>query len=308
MQSLRPKFTSAYERDSDDEICLTLARYQEAELGQALNSRANFKRAVEELTALVRQAYVQHADKVLQELIFEDALLAIRLCSRLEQDRRAVIALFEAVKQRLPQARVRRAQQEYKKRFVSLSRKDRQSGAAEEDEEGDDTVLGELPLEVLRHMFSLLDPLTLGTASCVCTTWHDLSQDEGLWKRCLAQVALDSGSSHGRSATWRQRFNAVVARSPKVLELFRSNRALKGGRLHWALPDCAPQSSRRVFNDCPLTVQMVVQHMLGIPATHMREQAAADSDSDEEDLTNRINRLWRPTLQPLVKSYSHASM
>ena len=39
-----------------------------------------------------------------------------------------MIALFEAVKQRLPQARVRRAQQEYKKRFVSLSRKDRQSG------------------------------------------------------------------------------------------------------------------------------------------------------------------------------------
>lgn len=52
----------------------------------------------------------------------------------------------------------------------------------------------------------------------------------------------------------------------------------------------------------------VTTHMLGIPAHHMRDQAAADSDSDEEDLTNRINRLWRPTLQPLVKSYSHASM
>ena len=48
--------------------------------------------------------------------------------------------------------------------------------------------------------------------------------------------------------------------------------------------------------------------MLGIPFTHMREQGATESDSDEEDLTNRINRLWRPTLQPLVKCYSHASM
>lgn len=56
------------------------------------------------------------------------------------------------------------------------------------------------------------------------------------------------------------------------------------------------------------TALQVIQHMLGIPATHMRDQAAADSDSDEEDLTNRINRLWRPTLQPMVKSYSHASM
>ena len=44
--------------------------------------RSNFKRAVEELTALVKQAYVQHADKTIQELIFEDVLLAIRLCSR----------------------------------------------------------------------------------------------------------------------------------------------------------------------------------------------------------------------------------
>lgn len=48
--------------------------------------------------------------------------------------------------------------------------------------------------------------------------------------------------------------------------------------------------------------------MLGIPATHMRDPAAVESDSDEEELTNRINRLWRPTVQPLVKSYSHASM
>lgn len=52
----------------------------------------------------------------------------------------------------------------------------------------------------------------------------------------------------------------------------------------------------------------VVQHMLGLPITHMKEQVAADTDSDEEDLNNRINRLWRPSLQPLVKSYSHASM
>ena len=85
---------------------------------------------------------------------------------------------------------------------------------AEEESEGDDdTVLGELPLEVLQHMFSLLDPLTLGAASCVCTTWHALSQDESLWQRCLAQVAIgsSSSSSHTRSATRRQQFNVVVA-------------------------------------------------------------------------------------------------
>ena len=102
--SLTPKFTIS-DSDSDDEICLNLVRYQEAEFGKALHtrytaqrlrtscltglakalsrSRGNFKRAVSELTALIRQAYVQHADKTIQELIFEDALLAIRLCSRL---------------------------------------------------------------------------------------------------------------------------------------------------------------------------------------------------------------------------------
>ena len=88
---------------------------------------------------------------------------------------------------------------------------------AEEDEEGDDTVLGELPLEVLQHMFGLLDPVTLGAASCVCTTWYALSQDESLWQRCLAQVAISSSSSHSRSATRRQLFNAVVASKAVML-------------------------------------------------------------------------------------------
>lgn len=88
---------------------------------------------------------------------------------------------------------------------------------AEEDAEGDDTVLGELPLEVLQHMFSLLDPVTLGAASCVCTTWYALSQDDSLWQRCLAQVAVASSSSHNRSATRRQQFNAVVASKAVML-------------------------------------------------------------------------------------------
>lgn len=57
--------------------------------------RANYKRAVEELTALLRQAYVQHADKTIQELIFEDVLLAVRLCSRsLSCHRQVLISLF----------------------------------------------------------------------------------------------------------------------------------------------------------------------------------------------------------------------
>lgn len=51
----------------------------------------------------------------------------------------------------------------------------------------------------------------------------------------------------------------AYAGSPKVLELFRSNRVLKGGRLHWAVPGCGalPGTARRVFSDNPLTVQMV---------------------------------------------------
>ena len=52
----------------------------------------------------------------------------------------------------------------------------------------------------------------------------------------------------------------------------------------------------------------VVNHMLVLSDIQMREHAAVDTDSDEEDLNNRINRLWRTSLQPLVKSYSHASM
>ncbi|DBA95532.1 TPA: hypothetical protein ACH3X3_013388 [Trebouxia sp. C0006] len=308
-QSLRPRCTIS-DSDSDDEICLNLVRYQEAELGPALHTRANYKRAVEELTALLRQAYVQHADKTIQELIFEDVLLAIRLCSRLECDRKAIIGLVEAAKQRLRQAKLRRVQQEYKQRLVTLSRKNKQSGLSEEDPDGVDTMLGELPLEVLQHMFSLLDPLTLGAVSCVSTTWHQLSEEESLWKRCLTQVAVDNATAQSKSAaTYRQQFNTLASRSPKVLDLFRSNRVLKGGQLHWSAPaSSTAKTSLRVFTETPLSVRMVVQHMLGMPITHMREQVGTDTDSDEEDLNNRINRLWRPSLQPLVKSYSHASM
>lgn len=66
-------------------------------------------------------------------------------------------------------------------------------------------------------MFSLLDPVTLGAASCVCTTWYALSQDDSLWQRCLAQVAIASSSSHNRSATRRQQFNAVVSSKAAML-------------------------------------------------------------------------------------------
>ena len=68
--------------------------YQASQLGRyagftpvehLVTCRVNFKRATEELTALVRQAYIQHADKAVQELIFEDALSAIRHCSRSRQ-------------------------------------------------------------------------------------------------------------------------------------------------------------------------------------------------------------------------------
>lgn len=65
---------------------------------------------------------------------------------------------------------------------------------------------------------------------------------------CSYKLVCSSGIFHEES---------TFAGSPKVLELFRSNRALKAGRLHWAVPGSAPHSARRVFSDSPLTVQMV---------------------------------------------------
>ena len=55
-------------------------------------------------------------------------------------------------------------------------------------------------------------------------------------------------------------------------------------------------------------VMQVVSYMLGLPINLNHEQPLPDSDSDEEELTGRVNRLWRPSLRPMVKSYSHASM
>ena len=44
--------------------------------------RASYSRATEELTAILRQAYSQYAGKAVQELVYEDILLAVRRCSR----------------------------------------------------------------------------------------------------------------------------------------------------------------------------------------------------------------------------------
>ena len=58
----------------------------------------------------------------------------------------------------------------------------------------------------------------------------------------------------------------------------------------------------------PVTALQVVSYMLGLPINLSQQQTLPDSDSDEEELTGRVNRLWRPSLKPIVKSYSHASI
>ena len=79
------------------------------------------------------------------------------------------------------------------------------------DADDDEIMLGELPLEVLQHMFSLLDPLTLGNVSCVSRTWHRLSEDDSLWKNCLLQVALDSTAAQSKTGlTYRQQFTRLA--------------------------------------------------------------------------------------------------
>jgi len=52
--------------------------------------------------------------------------------------------------------------------------------------------------------------------------------------------------------------HGAIAGSPKVLDLFRSNRVLKEGRLHWSAPaSSTAKTSLRVFTETPLSVQMV---------------------------------------------------
>lgn len=57
---------------------------------------------------------------------------------------------------------------------------------------------------------------------------------------------------------WMICFVTALVGSPRVLELFRSNRVLKGGQLHWSLvTDSAAQCSFRVFSEIPLSIRMV---------------------------------------------------
>ena len=66
---------------------------------------------------------------------------------------------------------------------------------AEQTVDDADDLLGDLPLEVVHHMFGFLDPLTLGKASCVCLAWQQLvRKDEALWRQCFCQVTENNAT------------------------------------------------------------------------------------------------------------------
>ena len=86
----------------------------------------------------------------------------------------------------------------------------------------------------------------------------------GLLAQALKQSQLQQSAVWSAAeisiATFRQYSNVDVhsAGSPSALDLFRSNRVLQQGRLHWSSPGkSTPHSPRRVFSETPLSVQMV---------------------------------------------------
>lgn len=91
------------------------------------------------------------------------------------------------------------------------------TGADHSDTDIDD-LLGELPLEVVHHMFGFLDPVTLGKAACVCSTWHQIvTQDDSIWQGCCQQLAAGGSTLTNKlqqplpeGLTYHQLFTSTV--------------------------------------------------------------------------------------------------
>ena len=109
-----------------------------------------------------------------------------------------------------------------------------------------------------------------GSSRCIagfcCVVHFSTSCDERAEKlaKCLSLSKLHDGFAgcrhfHLRTCVWSHLAVSCYTGSPSALDLFRSNRVLLRGHLHWSEPSSAtlPQAPRRIFAETPLSVQMV---------------------------------------------------
>ncbi|EFJ04287.1 hypothetical protein SELMODRAFT_432551, partial [Selaginella moellendorffii] len=181
----------------------------------------------------------------------------------------------------------------------------------------------QLPVDVLVHVFSFLDPISLATAGCVCRSWNSEYKDANLWQK-LFTVVLENTSfdptrvlqlagfelgdddsstplrvkdvSIQKIGCWKKAFEIAVLRSPKLLYLFTRAQCLTCKATFWSSELClqtfANQCSKKNFQEHklrPLLLEQVVSFVL--MGSRQAYNTKKDSDSDEDQYLPYA-KLW----------------
>ncbi|XP_021839835.1 F-box protein At5g52880 isoform X2 [Spinacia oleracea] len=152
-----------------------IKKYKNLKLRESLSVSYRYPIVCNELGVILRLGYSK-SPKPLQSLILEDTIAAFRLLPQM-QTQGAVSAanlLSQSAEAALPKQKRGLAATEFKQAKVAYKRR---SKTQVEDKD-----VGQLPQDVLVHLFNFLEMPTLVTVGMVCRSWNEAAVDNYLWK------------------------------------------------------------------------------------------------------------------------------
>ncbi|PON96941.1 F-box domain containing protein [Trema orientale] len=278
-------------------------RYQKLGLRDSLQRIHRYPLACKELSLIIRGAYTK-LPKNLQALILQDTLNAFRLLPGM-QTRNAVSAahlLLQSAEAALPKQKRNLAVTEFKQAMVAHKRRCK----ARQEEKGS----AHLPQDILVHVFSFLDMLSLVSVAQVCWPWNLAAGDNQLWhaqyvtffgnadnslkiggkKNCKEiedkrYASLREKMVTGSSIDWKDAFRRAYR--GKSLKRLASSRGYCGSckTIVWLESMKCSNEYCRLYSENQQVVQYILDDSLMI-------LSSSDSDSDSDEGPGSMYRLW----------------
>jgi len=206
----------------------------------------------------------QHTGRLLLLLLFS-------YVHRGEFNCKALKSLMVAVERALPQAKRQALSREHRQQMVQTQRATRRQRrsqgscsnglacsdyftdvfAAVVEEEGEEMCpsFADLPKQCMETIFSTLDPISLATAVCVCTTWRQLAISDELWRplRDLtfgAEASAELPENVTVTASAYESFSLLAHEHSECLLPWRSGKRVC---CHGAVRVIAPQTWERIL-------------------------------------------------------------
>lgn len=293
-------------------------RYESLRLKESLAKSSHYVFACKELSFIMKNGYSKFP-KNLQSLIFQDSIFAFNLLP-MNQTQFAISAansLLQSAEFALPKQKRAMAVKEHKHAIVACKRKSK----ANHEEDGD---LHQLPQDVLAHIFSFLDVLSLVSASAVCRLWNSAAYDNHLWKHAYIRIFSNSNTVAKHN---RLKIDGVT-RHDGTVELPENTGA--GVDIDWRCAyknafkeSCGKFSSKRGYchscclivwissSECfnkhfhqihPISSRQILDYIMdGMVCSNFCFSDSDDSDSEDTS----VLKLWAYPRQSLIQDFIH---